>query len=69
MSRVFWPWEVVERDNEIQNPSSPEKIRLAANADHAHAHEFRTAHERLRRSYLRFKRALLGWAIFVGRKA
>ncbi len=23
-----WPWEVVERDHEIQNPTSPEKIRL-----------------------------------------
>jgi SAM-dependent methyltransferase len=25
---MFWPWEVVERDHEIQNPTSPEKIRL-----------------------------------------
>jgi len=25
---MFWPWEVVERDHEIQNPGSPEKIRL-----------------------------------------
>jgi SAM-dependent methyltransferase len=25
---VFWPWEVVERDHEIQNPTSAEKIRL-----------------------------------------
>ena len=23
-----WPWEVVERDHELQNPTSPEKIRL-----------------------------------------
>ena len=23
----MWPWEVVERDHEIQNPTSPEKIR------------------------------------------
>jgi hypothetical protein len=22
---MFWPWEVVERDHEIQNPVSPEK--------------------------------------------
>jgi len=25
--RVAWPWEIVERDHEIQNPTSPEKIR------------------------------------------
>jgi SAM-dependent methyltransferase len=25
---MFWPWEVIERDHEIQNPTSPEKIRL-----------------------------------------
>jgi SAM-dependent methyltransferase len=25
---MAWPWEVVERDHEIQNPISPEKIRL-----------------------------------------
>jgi SAM-dependent methyltransferase len=25
---VFWPWEIVEHDHEIQNPTSPEKIRL-----------------------------------------
>jgi cyclopropane fatty-acyl-phospholipid synthase-like methyltransferase len=23
-----WPWEVAERDHDIQNPTSPEKIRL-----------------------------------------
>jgi SAM-dependent methyltransferase len=23
-----WPWEIVERDHDIQNPTSPEKIRL-----------------------------------------
>jgi SAM-dependent methyltransferase len=23
-----WPWEVAERDHELQNPTSPEKIRL-----------------------------------------
>jgi SAM-dependent methyltransferase len=25
---MVWPWEVVERDHDIQNPTSPEKIRL-----------------------------------------
>ena len=25
---MAWPWEVVERDHELQNPTSPEKIRL-----------------------------------------
>jgi SAM-dependent methyltransferase len=25
---MAWPWEVVERDHEIQDPTSPEKIRL-----------------------------------------
>ena len=25
---MFWPWDIVERDHEIQNPTSPEKIRL-----------------------------------------
>jgi hypothetical protein len=25
---MAWPWEVVERDHEIQDPVSPEKIRL-----------------------------------------
>lgn len=25
---MFWPWEMIERDHEIQNPTSPEKIRL-----------------------------------------
>ncbi len=24
----YWPWEVVERDHELQNPTSEEKIRL-----------------------------------------
>ena len=24
----FWPWEIVERDHELQNPTSAEKIRL-----------------------------------------
>jgi hypothetical protein len=31
--------------------------------------EFRAQHERFRRDYLGAQRALLGWAIFVGRKA
>ena len=25
---MFWPWEIVERDHELQNPTSAEKIRL-----------------------------------------
>ena len=25
---MAWPWEIVERDHEIQNATSPEKIRL-----------------------------------------
>jgi hypothetical protein len=25
---ISWPWEVVERDHELQNPTSAEKIRL-----------------------------------------
>jgi SAM-dependent methyltransferase len=25
---VAWPWEIVERDHEVQNPTSAEKIRL-----------------------------------------
>ena len=25
---MSWPWEVAERDHELQNPTSPEKIRL-----------------------------------------
>jgi SAM-dependent methyltransferase len=25
---MTWPWEIVERDHDIQNPTSPEKIRL-----------------------------------------
>ncbi len=35
---------------------------------HAEAEEVRAMQERMRRDYLRFQRALLGWAIFVGRK-
>ena len=25
---MTWPWEIVERDHELQNPTSPDKIRL-----------------------------------------
>ncbi len=25
---MFWPWEIIERDHEIQNPLTPAKIRL-----------------------------------------
>src|SRR4051794_11466239 len=25
---MSWPWEIVERDHVLQNPSSPEKMRL-----------------------------------------
>jgi SAM-dependent methyltransferase len=35
---------------------------------HPGADEIRTPHERFRSDYLDFKRALLGWAIFIGRK-
>jgi hypothetical protein len=35
---------------------------------HANAREIRGQHERHRRDYLAFRRALLGWAIFVGRR-
>jgi SAM-dependent methyltransferase len=38
-------------------------------AEHPDETEFRAQHERRRRDYLSIKRALLGWAIFVGRKA
>lgn len=42
---------------------------LAANPGHEHATEFREAHERHRSEYLDYRRALFGWAIFIGRKA
>lgn len=42
---------------------------LSENPDHPHAGEVRARHDRSRRNYLRFERALLGDAIFVGRKA
>ena len=41
---------------------------LAANPDDADAEEIRLRYERHKRSYLRFGRELLGWAIFVGWK-
>src|SRR5207247_11216453 len=27
VAAVFWPWEIIEHEHEIQNPLSPEKIR------------------------------------------
>ena len=41
---------------------------LAKNPDHPHAREVRAEHKRRKNSYFRFERALLGDAIFVGRK-
>jgi SAM-dependent methyltransferase len=41
---------------------------LAEHPDHPDAKDIRTQHNRYRSDYFRFKRALLGWAIFVGRK-
>jgi SAM-dependent methyltransferase len=41
---------------------------LAEQSDHTDADDIRTQHNRFRNDYFRFKRALLGWAIFVGRK-
>jgi hypothetical protein len=42
---------------------------LAEHHDHPGAAELRDAHDRFRDRYFRFGRALLGWAIFVGRAA
>ena len=42
---------------------------LAANPDDPDAVEIRERHERHKRTYLRHGRELVGWAIFVGRKA
>jgi SAM-dependent methyltransferase len=42
---------------------------LAANPDDPGAPSIRERHERSRDEYLRYERALLGWAIFVGRKS
>jgi hypothetical protein len=41
---------------------------LAENPDHAGAEDVRVQHERVRSEHFALKRALLGWAIFVGRK-
>jgi SAM-dependent methyltransferase len=41
---------------------------LAEHPDHPDADDIRVQHDRYRSDYFRFKRALLGWAIFVGRK-
>lgn len=41
---------------------------LAENADDPDADEIRAMHERSKRTYLRFGRDLLGWAMFVGWK-
>lgn len=41
---------------------------LTDHPDGAGAAEVRAQHERFRGDYIGFKRALLGWAIFVGRK-
>jgi hypothetical protein len=61
---MTWPWEVVERDHEIQNPA---RSRAAAAGLEALI-ETRALHERRRRVHFAYRRALLGWAIFVGRK-
>lgn len=123
---MAWPWEIVERDHDLQNPTSAEKIRLlgdylrltaqsnvldlacgkagpalilastygsrihgiernppfadaarariaeaglADDPKHPDAADVRTQHERFRADYVCAKRALLGWAIFVGFKA
>ncbi len=41
---------------------------LAESPDQPETDDVRERHVGLRRDYLRFKRELLGWAIFVGRK-
>ena len=41
---------------------------LGEHPQHPGAEDVRVAHDRFRRDYLRYKRALLGWAIFVGRR-
>jgi SAM-dependent methyltransferase len=42
---------------------------LTENPDHPEREGIRAQHERFRADYFRYRRALLGWAIFVGRKA
>ena len=41
---------------------------LSEHLDHTDAEEIRAEHDRFRSDYFHFKRALLGWAILVGRK-
>jgi hypothetical protein len=41
---------------------------LAEHPDRSDAEDIRNQHARFRSDYVRFKRALLGWAIFVGRR-
>jgi hypothetical protein len=41
---------------------------LAENPDHQGAEDVRLQHDRFRSEYFAFERALLAWAIFVGRK-
>ena len=41
---------------------------LAENGDDPDAADIRARHDRYKRTYLRYGRELLGWAIFVGRK-
>ena len=52
---------------ETQHWSSVETW-LAANADDPDAAQIRTMHERFKRTYLRYGRDHLGWAVFVGWK-
>ncbi|HWM13457.1 MAG TPA: hypothetical protein VNO56_03175, partial [Gaiellaceae bacterium] len=42
---------------------------LASNRDDPDAPEIRARHERYKRTYVRYGRDYLGWAIFVGRKS
>jgi hypothetical protein len=46
----------------------PDGIEQDDFLDHPDADDIRVQHDRYRSDYFRFKRALLGWAIFVGRK-
>jgi hypothetical protein len=77
---MSWPWEVVERDHELQNPTSGDKIRLVGEymrlddrmrvlPPPPEADAVRETHERRRSDQIGYRRTLLGWAIFVGRKA
>jgi hypothetical protein len=51
-----------------QRRGTKKQSRLAEHPDHPDAGDIRVQHDRYRSDYFRFKRALLGWAIFVGRK-